>query len=64
MSEDYYQGWPLTTFIRWVRYLATTISLGLTGFYVAVLSFNHDALPTTLTLRLAGEAKAPAPTPG
>lgn len=54
VSEDYNQRWPLTTFIRWVRYLATIISLGLTAFYIAVLSFNQEVFPFGMVLRLSG----------
>jgi spore germination protein KA len=54
VSEDYNLRWPLTSFVRWVRYVAALIAVGLTAFYVAVISFNHEALPIGLLLREAG----------
>ncbi|HWI61133.1 MAG TPA: spore germination protein [Symbiobacteriaceae bacterium] len=53
VSEDYNQHFPLATFVRWVRYLATTLALTLTGLYVAIVSFNQEILPFGLALRLA-----------
>jgi len=54
VSEDYYERWPIGTFARWVRYGATTISLTLTAFYVAIISFNQELVPIGLLLRLVG----------
>ncbi|OXM83440.1 hypothetical protein CF651_25875 [Paenibacillus rigui] len=51
--EDYYQRYLIGTLIRWLRYLFLLIALLAPAFYVAVLTFHHEMVPTTLLLRVA-----------
>lgn len=52
-ADDYYEQFPISTFLRALRYLAFLISLLLPGSYVAVINFHLELLPTVLILRIA-----------
>ncbi|MEW9673442.1 spore germination protein [Ammoniphilus sp. 3BR4] len=52
-SEDYYQRFLISTAIRWLRYVFVLISLLLPSLYVAVSTFHHEMVPTTLLLSMA-----------
>ncbi|MEW9673046.1 spore germination protein [Ammoniphilus sp. 3BR4] len=52
-SEDYYQRFIISTAIRWLRFVFVVISLLLPSLYVAVLTFHHEMIPTTLFLSMA-----------
>lgn len=51
-SDDYYNRWEITTFVRILRYMAAIISIGLPGFYVAIAGFHPEVLPTSFLLAL------------
>ena len=51
-SDDYYNRWEITTFVRILRYIAAIISVGLPGFYVAIAGFHPEVLPTPFLLAL------------
>jgi spore germination protein KA len=51
-SDDYYEPPPIGSIIRLLRYTALLISLLLPGFYVAVINFHQELLPTALLLRI------------
>ncbi|MFZ5646683.1 MAG: spore germination protein [Bacillota bacterium] len=57
-SEDYYERFVFTSVVRLVRFLAMIISLTLPSLYIAVVSFHHELLPTTLLLSLAAQHEA------
>ncbi|WP_209123218.1 spore germination protein [Alkalihalobacillus sp. BA299] len=61
-SEDYYQRPMLSTAIRWLRYLFIVISLLLPSLYVAVLTYHHEMVPTTLLISMAA-SREPIPFP-
>ena len=50
--DDYYEPLPTAIFIRLLRYTALVTSLLLPGFYVAVVTFHPELLPTSLFLRI------------
>lgn len=52
-SEDYYTRFFLSIMIRWLRYLFVIISLLLPSFYIAVLTFHQEMVPTTLLESMA-----------
>lgn len=52
-AEDYYQRWMISTAIRWLRYLFFTLSLLLPSIYVALITFHHEMVPTTLLISMA-----------
>jgi len=52
-SEDYNERFLIGTLIRWLRYLYLVVALLAPSLYVAVLTFHHEMVPTTLLLRVA-----------
>ncbi|MCQ6275569.1 spore germination protein [Bacillus sp. V3B] len=52
-SEDYYGRFLIGTAIRWLRYLFLVISLLLPSLYVAVITYHHEMVPTTLLISMA-----------
>ncbi|MFA4884758.1 MAG: spore germination protein [Desulfotomaculaceae bacterium] len=61
-GEEMYQRWQYGTFIRWLRALAFLLSFLLPGFYLAVVLFHQEMIPTELLLAIAGNReKVPFP---
>ncbi|MBA9028201.1 spore germination protein [Peribacillus huizhouensis] len=56
--EDYYQRFMVGTFIRWLRFVFLGISLLLPSLYVAILTFHHEAVPTSLLLSISASREA------
>ncbi|HZH61587.1 MAG TPA: spore germination protein [Metabacillus sp.] len=52
-AEDYYGRFLIGTAIRWLRYLFLLISLLLPSLYVAVITYHHEMVPTTLLISMA-----------
>ncbi|GIQ71132.1 spore germination protein [Xylanibacillus composti] len=52
-SEDYYERFLISTFIRWLRFMFMFIALFLPALYVATTTFHQDMLPTSLILSIA-----------
>ncbi|GHH99426.1 spore germination protein [Neobacillus kokaensis] len=52
-SEDYYARFLIGTAIRWLRYVFLVISLLLPSLYVAVITYHHEMVPTTLLISMA-----------
>ncbi|WP_078381786.1 spore germination protein [Sutcliffiella halmapala] len=48
VSEDYYQPFIMGSFLRIIRYFSFIISLLLPSFYVAIITYHHEMIPTTL----------------
>jgi len=61
-SEDYYDRWQITSFVRVIRYIAAFFAVALPGFYLAVTTYHPSMIPLTLTLRMAA-ARQPVPFP-
>lgn len=55
MSEDYYQQFMMGSFVRLIRYLAFLIALLLPSFYVAVITFHHEMIPTQLLISIISQ---------
>ncbi|PWW08410.1 spore germination protein KA [Paenibacillus cellulosilyticus] len=51
--EDFYQRSLVATAIRWLRMLFSLITIFGPSFYVAVLSYHQEMLPTSLLLTIA-----------
>ncbi|MFS0726507.1 spore germination protein [Paenibacillus sp. 1P07SE] len=47
-SEDLYLAYPVTTFVRWLRFTGLFIALLLPSFYVGVLMYHPEMLPPYL----------------
>lgn len=52
-SEDYYERFVYTTFVRWIRYLLLNIALFLPSLYVATTTFHPQLIPTNLLISIA-----------
>ena len=50
--DDYYEKFPIGSFIRLGRMLSFVISIFLPGIYVAVLNFHAELIPSTLLLSI------------
>lgn len=52
----------IATVARWLRYLSLLITLFLPSFYVALLTFHQEMIPTKLLMSMAA-AREPVPFP-
>ncbi len=50
--DDYYELFPIGSFLRMMRHLGFLISIFLPGLYVAVINFHPELVPSTLLLRI------------
>jgi len=57
-SEDYYERFQIATFIRWLRYFFLFASLTTPALYVALTTFHHVLIPTTLLFSIATAREA------
>lgn len=61
-SDDYYMRYIAGSFFRVIRYIALFISLTLSSFYVLLVSFHQEMIPTQLALTIAaGRESVPFP---
>lgn len=51
--EDYYEGFIIGTFIRWLRYAFLLVALLLPSVYVAILTYHQEMIPTSLLISVA-----------
>jgi spore germination protein KA len=51
-GEDYSQNYMQGTIVRIIRYLASFISLVLPGFYISIITFHHEMIPTNLMVSI------------
>ncbi len=61
-ADDYYNRYGVVSFARIIRYIAAFISVTLPAFYLAVVNFNPEILPTPLLLAFY-EARQSVPFP-
>lgn len=54
-SEDYYQRFDISSFLRLLRFFAFTISMILPSLYIAITTFHQEMIPTTLLISLAAQ---------
>ena len=59
-SEDWYNRFEMTSFLRVLRYFAMLVATLLPGFYLSVIRFHTQILPENLILSFA-EARAGVP---
>lgn len=52
--EDYYMNFLFATMLRWLRYLFAFIAMMMPSIFVAITTFHHEMIPTSLALSLAG----------
>jgi spore germination protein KA len=54
-SEDYYQPFLMSSFIRMIRYISFMVALILPSLYVAVTTYHHELLPTDLLISIQSQ---------
>ncbi len=54
-SEDYYQPFLMSSFVRMIRYISFMIALVLPSLYVALSTFHQELLPTLLLLSIQAQ---------
>ncbi len=54
-SEDYYQRFDISSFLRLLRFFAFIISMLLPSLYIAITTFHQEMIPTTLLVSLAAQ---------
>ncbi|MCZ0703521.1 hypothetical protein J2T56_001722 [Natronobacillus azotifigens] len=61
-SDDYYTHYTTASYFRFIRYIAFIISLTLPSFFVMLVSFHQEMIPTQLALTIAaGREIVPLP---
>ncbi|WP_062046754.1 spore germination protein [Bacillus sp. JCM 19034] len=55
VSEDYYQGFMMSSFLRVLRYVGFLIALLLPSFYIGVTTFHHELIPTNLLISVQAQ---------
>lgn len=54
-SEDYYQRYDISSFLRMVRFFSFLVAMLLPSLYIAVTTFHQEMLPTTLLISIAAQ---------
>ena len=54
-SEDYYQRYDISTFLRVIRMVSFLVALLLPSVYIAITTFQQEMLPTTLLISLSAQ---------
>lgn len=54
-SEDYYLNFSYTSFSRMLRILGFFLTITVPGFYISIVAFHHEMLPTPLLINIANE---------
>lgn len=55
-SEDYYERYTTTIFVRFIRLIFFVISLLLPGCFVAIILYHKEMIPTPLLISIMGAA--------
>lgn len=54
-NEDYYLSYYYTSFERFLRFLGFILSVTVPAFYIVIVAFNQEVLPTTLLTNIVRE---------
>ncbi|WP_219837930.1 spore germination protein [Paenibacillus sp. R14(2021)] len=57
-AEDYYQRYDIGIFLRLLRYTSFVIALLGPSFYVGLITFHQEMIPTSLLISLAGSRES------
>ncbi len=57
-SEDYYLNFYYTSFSRILRIIGFFLTVGVPGFYIAIVAFHQEMLPTPLLINIAAERQS------
>src|SRR5699024_8132872 len=61
-TEDLYMRWNVGSILRTLRMIAMFISISITSFYVAIVTYEYVLIPSVLLLSL-GKSRAEVPFP-
>jgi len=61
-TEDLYMRWNVGSILRILRMLAMFISISITSFYVAIVTYQYELIPAELLISL-GKSRAEVPFP-
>ena len=54
-AEDYYHHFDISSFTRIIRIFSFLLSLSLSALFIAVTTFHHELIPTSLLVSLAAQ---------
>lgn len=54
-SEDYYQPFMISTFVRFIRYLAFLIALLFPAIYISAVTYHLELIPTELLFTISSQ---------
>ncbi|MEO3948014.1 spore germination protein [Gorillibacterium sp. CAU 1737] len=54
-SEDYYQSFDISSFLRFVRLFSFLVATFLPSLFIAITTFHQEMLPTTLLISLTAQ---------
>ena len=57
-SEDYYVSFYYTSFSRFLRIFAFFLTVTVPAFYIAIVAFHHEMLPTQLLISITAERQS------
>lgn len=55
VSEDYYQGFFMSSFLRILRYISFLLALLLPSFYIGLTTYHHQLIPTDLIVSIQAQ---------
>jgi spore germination protein KA len=63
VSEDYYQPFMMSSFVRCLRYAAFLIALLFPAIFLSLMTYHHELIPTELLVSISSQHEAlPFPT--
>ena len=57
-NEDYYLNFYYSTYSRLLRIIGFFLTVGVPGFYIAIVAFHHEMIPTQLLINVAAERQS------
>lgn len=54
-SEDYYQPFMISTFVRFIRYLSFLIALLFPAIYISAITYHFELIPTELLFSISSQ---------
>ncbi|MFD0694175.1 spore germination protein [Paenibacillus sp. GCM10027628] len=58
VSEDYYQPFMMSSFVRCLRYVAFLIALLFPAIFISIMTYHHELIPTELLVSISSQREA------
>lgn len=55
VSEDHYQPFSMGSFVRLIRYFSFLITMFLPAFFIALITYHHELIPTALIISIISQ---------